>query len=257
MRVFIPQIMRFNSLPSTNVEAANRVIEGAPEGLCIVASEQTAGRGRLDRHWISPKDAGLYCSIVLRPQFDQSLWPLLTLMAAVTVHDALLEIYALETDIKWPNDILAKEKKLSGILAESVETPLGRAVVLGVGINLKHNSFPAELDKLATSVEASAGRSGDPQVILEALVSSLAMYYEMLQRSGGPEEIVREWSRRSSYANGKQIRVVNGAQVFEGTTRGLERDGALRIELNTGVIKTIRAGDVTAVRPSRSNLTME
>lgn len=248
MRTFTPQILRFDSLPSTNVEAASRAVEGAPQGLCVVASEQTAGRGRLERHWISPRDAGLYCSIILRPQFDQSLWPLLTLMAAVAVHDVLLDAYTLETDIKWPNDILANDKKLCGILAETVDTPIGRAVVLGIGINLKHNSFPAELDRVATSVEAAAGRSGDPQVVFEALVGSLARYYQMMQRSGGPEEIVREWSTRSSYASGKRIRVANGGEILEGTSRGLERDGALRIETDAGEIKTVRAGDVTSVR---------
>src|SRR4026209_2805906 len=130
METFIPQILRFDSLPSTSVEAARRAVEGAAEGLCIVASEQTAGRGRLDRQWVSPKDSGLYCSIILRPRFDQTLWPLLTLMAAVVVHDTLLAGNDLKTDIKWPNDILANEKKLCGILAETVETPVGRAVIL-------------------------------------------------------------------------------------------------------------------------------
>ena len=91
MRPLTTQILRFDSLPSTNLEAASRAIQGAPEGLCIVASEQTAGRGRLERQWVSPKDAGLYFSIILRPQFEQGFWPLLTLMAAVAVHDALLD----------------------------------------------------------------------------------------------------------------------------------------------------------------------
>ena len=101
------QILRFDSLPSTNLEAARRAGEGASEGLCVVASEQTAGRGRLERQWVSPKGAGLYFSIILRPGFEQSAWPLLTLMAAVAVHDALLDSCALQTDIKWPNDLLA------------------------------------------------------------------------------------------------------------------------------------------------------
>src|SRR6266513_4185303 len=106
METFTPQILRFDSLASTNLEAARRASEGAAEGLCVVAREQTAGRGRLRRQWVSPKGAGLYFSILLRPQFELSSWPLLTLMASVAVHDALLEACALETDIKWPNDIL-------------------------------------------------------------------------------------------------------------------------------------------------------
>src|SRR5688572_1517534 len=120
-----PQILRFESLPSTNVEAARQAAEGAPEGLCIIAGEQTAGRGRLERQWVSPKGAGLYFSIILRPQFAQSVWPLLTLMSAVAVRDALLEAYALEADIKWPIDLMVNDKKLCGILAETVDTPIG------------------------------------------------------------------------------------------------------------------------------------
>jgi BirA family biotin operon repressor/biotin-[acetyl-CoA-carboxylase] ligase len=171
-------------------------------------------------------------------------------MAAVAVYDALFEVYALGTDIKWPNDILANDKKLCGILAETVDTPIGRAIVLGIGINLKKNSFPVQLDSVATSVEAVAGRFGDPQIVLEALVRSLASYYEMLQQPQGPEEIVREWATRSSYANGKRIRVANGDEILEGTTRGLESDGGLRIETDTGGIKIVRAGDVTNLRCS-------
>ncbi len=248
MSTFVPQVLRFDSLPSTNAEAANRAIAGAAEGLCVVASEQTAGRGRLDRQWASPKDAGLYCSIILRPQFDQSQWPLLTLMAAVVVHDTLLDTYALETDIKWPNDILAGDKKLCGILAETVETPFGRAVILGIGINLNENSFPAELHGVATSVEAAAGKLADSQVVLKRLLDFLVTYYQKLEQPGGMEEIVREWSTRSSYATGKRIRVANGKEILEGTTRGLERDGALRVEKDNGEIKLVRAGDVTSLR---------
>src|SRR5947209_14712523 len=142
-----PTILRFDSLPSTNTEAARQALLGAPEGLCVVAREQTAGRGRQQRAWASPKDAGLYFSIVLRPQTDARVWPLVTLAAALAVSDALAESCALETDIKWPNDLLAGGRKLCGILAETFETPRGRAVVLGVGVNLANSAFPPEVLK--------------------------------------------------------------------------------------------------------------
>ena len=99
MTTFTAQILRFDSLPSTNLEAANRAIGGAPDGLCIVAGEQTAGRGRLGRQWISPSGAGIYFSVVLRPNFDQSVWSLITLMASVTVQETLLQTCKLQTDI--------------------------------------------------------------------------------------------------------------------------------------------------------------
>src|SRR5205085_4180147 len=126
MRRLTPTILRFDSLPSTNTEAARQASLGAPEGLCVVAREQTAGRGRQQRAWASPKDAGLYFSVVLRPQLDGRAWPLVTLAAALAVSDALAEAFALETDIKWPNDLLAGGRKLCGILAETLESARGR-----------------------------------------------------------------------------------------------------------------------------------
>lgn len=242
-----PQILRFDSLSSTNDEAARQAAEGAAEGVCVVAAEQTAGRGRLQRDWASPKDAGLYFSIILRPQLEQSVWPLLTLTAAVAVHDALLNACAVETDIKWPNDILLNEKKLCGILAETVETSLGRAVVVGIGINLKKSSFPSELD-VATSLDTAGEQAPDIEVVLAALVRALESRYEQLHQSNGPDEIVREWSVRSSFAEGKLVRVNENDETLIGTTRGLERDGALRLETENGEIRIIRAGDVTALR---------
>src|SRR5438477_10508359 len=108
-------ILRFDSINSTNLEAMRQARAGAPEGLCVVAREQTAGRGRLDRRWHSPKDAGLYLSIVLRPKIEPIGWPLLTLMTAVAVSESLMKSCGLRTDIKWPNDVCANDRKLCGI----------------------------------------------------------------------------------------------------------------------------------------------
>lgn len=247
--MFRPQILHFDSLPSTNLEAAKRAGEGAAEGLCVVAGEQTAGRGRRERHWVSPFGAGLYFSMILRPQFDQSRWPLLTLLAAVAAHDALLAACSLETDIKWPNDILFAEKKLCGILAETVDTPAGRAVVIGIGINLTQNAFPPELETIATSVEAATGEMPELTSILGTLVSKLAEHYAVLNEPDGDSDIIGLWCTRSSYCEGKRIRVTDSNETLVGTTRGLERDGALRVETDDGEIKVLRAGDVSSVRP--------
>lgn len=248
--MFIPHIRRFESLPSTNLEAARCAAEGAPEGLCVVAAEQTAGRGRLERHWISPKNAGLYFSVILRPQFDQSRWSILTLLAAVAVHEALTRVFDVKADIKWPNDVLVNDKKVCGILAETVETAGGRAIVLGIGINLKMNAFPGSLKDLATSVEAETGREASPDDIIEPLAGSLARYYAVVHQPDGMDKVVREWSKRSTFARGKQVRVANGDEIIEGVTHGLESDGALLIETDAGEFKTVRTGDVTQLRTS-------
>ncbi len=245
-----PIILRFDSLPSTNTEAARQAANGAPEGLCIIAREQTSGRGRQQRAWISPPGAGLYFSLILRPRLDTSRWPLITLMAALAVADALRDACSLSVDIKWPNDIYAEERKLCGILAEMIETPTGRACIVGIGINLRENAFPAELREVAASVETLTGRVPDVERLLPSLTHFIAERYQILQAADGAEQTLSAWSARSSFASGKRVRVVLAAEILEGITRGLEPDGALRVETEAGEIKIIRAGDVTALRPA-------
>lgn len=249
-----PTILRFDSLPSTNTEAARQAALGAPEGLCVVAREQTAGRGRQQREWVSPKDAGLYFSIVLRPLTQAREWPLITLAAALAVRDALKESCALEADIKWPNDLLAGGRKLCGILAETFETPQGRAVVVGIGINLTNHAFPPEILATATSVEEQTGQAPDAERLLTSLTRSLARHYETLDDEGGAALVVREWEAGSSFAHDRRVRVALGGETFEGITRGLEPDGALRVETPDGQVRIVRAGDVTALRGLENKL---
>lgn len=246
-----PKVLRFESLPSTNTELARLASEGAPEGVSVLADEQTAGRGRLQRAWSSPRGAGLYFSMLLRPTVPQNCWPLITFMAALAVGDALREACALETDIKWPNDILSGERKICGILAEAIDNSAGRAVILGIGINLTQNAFPPELANVATSVSEATGRAPDREQILAALLDALSRWYPKLADAG---QIVDAWSNRSSYAIGKLVQVSNGDDVWQGTTCGVEPDGALRLRTSSGEIKLIRAGDVYSIRASKEKL---
>jgi BirA family biotin operon repressor/biotin-[acetyl-CoA-carboxylase] ligase len=241
-------ILRFDSIDSTNLEGARRAKVGAPEGLCIIAREQTRGRGRLDRSWHSPKDAGLYVSIILRPKFETARWPLISLAAALAVANAIQKACGLRVDIKWPNDIHAQERKLCGILTETAETESGTAAIVGIGINLTRQSFPAELAMQATSIETVIGSEPDRESLLNELMRTFAQRYESLQSDRGAKNIIRDWCANSSYAVGCRVRVAVTNETFEGTTRGLESDGALRVETDEGVTKIVRAGDVTSVR---------
>jgi len=248
MTLLQPVILRFDSIDSTNLEAIRQAKAGAPEGVCIVAREQTQGRGRLDRSWQSPKDAGLYFSIVLRPQLETSAWPLITLMAALAVSDALMKACKLRVDIKWPNDICVNDRKLCGILAETVETETGPAAIVGIGINLSADSLPAKLREVATSVEEITRGRSDSDLVLQELVKTISERYDFLHSPGGVEHMIREWCANSSYAMGRRVSVSISGDAFEGTTCGLESDGALRVETNDGKIRLVRAGDVTALR---------
>ncbi|MDQ3799519.1 MAG: biotin--[acetyl-CoA-carboxylase] ligase, partial [Acidobacteriota bacterium] len=223
------------------------------EGLCIVARRQTAGRGRHGRVWISEPDAGLYFSVVLRPaKIEMRFLPLITLMAAVAVHDTLEETYRLGCDIKWANDIHVRDKKICGILAETAETPKGLAVVVGIGINLRSSNFPPEIADIATSIEAETGQKINSEELLEILARFLNYHYEILldeKAGGGAQRIRQEWTRRSSYAAGKKVRVLLENETITGTTDGIEENGALRVRIDeTGETRIVQAGDVERLR---------
>lgn len=247
MMTFKPKVLHYESLSSTNTEVARLAALGAREGLAVVADEQTAGRGRLQRTWQSPRSAGLYFSVLLKPLFRQDRWSLITFMAALAAGDALWETFAIATDVKWPNDLLSSERKICGILAETVETNTGRGVVLGIGINLIRDAYPSELAYVATSVSEATEKTPAREPLINALVQSIARWYGVLSESDGPAKVLATWSSRSSYANGKLVRVINGDEVWQGVTRGVEDDGALRLEMN-GEVRLIRAGDVVNVR---------
>jgi BirA family biotin operon repressor/biotin-[acetyl-CoA-carboxylase] ligase len=244
-------ILRFDKINSTNTEALNQAKRGADEGLCVVANQQTEGRGRHGRVWISPKDAGLYFSIVLRPRIETRFLPLLTLMSAAAVHDTLEQLFKIECDIKWANDVHVEGKKICGILAETAETSKGLAVVVGIGINLKSSNFPPEIEETATSIEAETGNVPDAENLLQSLTRFFSEYYDLLQSAGGAEKIRAAWAEKSSYFSGKSVKVVLANETIYGTTRGIEENGALRVETSGGEIKIIHAGDVEKLRTEK------
>lgn len=243
-------ILRFDKIESTNTEAINQARRGAVEGLCILAREQTAGRGRHGRIWVSEKDAGLYFSLVLRPKIEIRLLPLITLMTAVAVHNSIEKAFQIECDIKWVNDIHVQNKKICGILAETVETEKGLAVIVGIGINLKSTNFPPELAESATSIETETGKTPNVELFLPILTSFLEKYCDLLYQDA--EKIRQEWSARSSYSFGKEVRIILENETIYGITQGIEENGALRLELETGEVRIINTGDVEKVRQVKS-----
>lgn len=248
-------ILHFDSLASTNTEATNQAKRGAGEGLCIVAGRQTEGRGRFGREWISQKDAGVYFSIVLRPKIAVKYLPLMTFACAVAVFETLSK-FGLNPDIKWANDVHVEGKKICGILAETCETNVGLAVIVGIGINLKSANFPPELKEIATSIEQETGTTPDAEVLLQTLTGFLSVYCEILYGENGVEKIRQEWMRRSSYARGKSVRVRLSNKTISGKTCGIESDGALRVRTESGEVKTVRAGDVEKLRTEKQHISI-
>jgi len=237
-------ILRLDGVASTNDVARDMAASGAPEGTCVVAREQTAGRGRQGRTWVSPPGEGLYLSVILRPAIRAAQSTVLTLAAAVAVAETLKLDFEVTADIKWPNDVMASGRKICGILVESaIERDRLQYAVTGIGVNVAQREFPDEVRAVATSLLIETGRSLTPDDVLNPLLERLTRWYEIAVTE--PSTVLTRWEELSSYARGCAVRVESSDWSIEGVTRGLASTGALRVELATGEIREIFSGDVS------------
>lgn len=239
--------LKFDTVGSTNTEAMDQARLGAPEGLCVVARQQTNGRGRHGRVWVSPPDAGLYLSIVLRPKLEMQYIPLITLAGGIAVYETLADL-GIKADIKWVNDVLIAARKVAGILGETTDTPSGLAVVLGFGLNVANSSFPPVIADKATALSHHLDHVVRPAELVEPLIANFCRLYERLQTPDGPPSVVTEWGRRSSYFKGRAVKVIIEGGIVRGVTDGLEPSGALRIVTEEGSTRIIQAGHVELLR---------
>jgi BirA family biotin operon repressor/biotin-[acetyl-CoA-carboxylase] ligase len=233
---------------STNVVAMKAAAEGAPEGSVFLAEEQTAGRGRGDHTWESAESVGIYCSIVLRPEMSPLDALFLSLMTGIAAADAVKQTTGLEPDLRWPNDMLLNERKFCGILAEMNSEPMRvRYVVVGIGINVNHTGFPAELAPIATSLRMETGREWSRVELAAALLRSLDERYRKLAegRPDAQTEIIRTFEQRSSWARGRHVRIADNGSGYEGITEGLNERGFLRLRVG-GELRTVLSGNVYA-----------
>jgi BirA family transcriptional regulator, biotin operon repressor / biotin---[acetyl-CoA-carboxylase] ligase len=239
-------IHHFTSIDSTNDYLKEMVDE--PEFTCIVADEQTAGRGRRDRSWHSTPGDGLYLSVLLRPKSSSSKISLLSLMAGVAVAETLIQREVAGVDIKWPNDVLLNERKLCGILVEGASVGQNSLrVILGIGVNLNHRSFPFELSQTATSLAIESGERVDINQFRDQLLEHLGGWYERWNH-GEERSIIDRCQELSSYARGKKVIVMRDHDQIAGETAGLTETGALRVITVNGELKTILAGEVMRLR---------
>jgi BirA family transcriptional regulator, biotin operon repressor / biotin---[acetyl-CoA-carboxylase] ligase len=230
------EIVRLIATASTMRDAAALAASGCAHGTAVVAEEQTAGIGRHGHSWHSEPGAGLYVSVVLRlPETS----PILTLALGLAAVDAIRSVAGVVCDLRWPNDVLVGERKVAGIIVQMADS----AAIAGIGINVNHAGFPAELTDLATSLRIQKGRPVDKEMLLESLLASIDDWCEIL-RSGGNTALLKMFSGGSSYVSGKRVKVDLGGRTIEGVTVGLDDAGFLRVRRTDGVIETILAGGV-------------
>ena len=234
-------IYRRESLESTMDEAKRLAENGAPEGAVVIAEEQTAGRGRFDRSWISEPRKDLLFSVVFRPGVVQA--PYINMAAALSVRSTVGHATGLDASIKWPNDVKLAGRKVSGILVESMVTDASiEYTVLGVGLNV--NSNPASVPEIATtatSMYRETGRTFDRTDVLINVLGELDRRYGLIREGRSMRE---EWSSRLETL-GRSVVVRWQDSTEEGTATGVDEMGNLILRKADGTRKSVVAGEVT------------
>lgn len=221
------------------------LIEGTPaEGTIIVADRQTAGRGRSGHSWESPKNTSVAMSVLLRPEVDDNSIPIVTLIAAIAVCDAVRKVCNLDTNIKWPNDVLINNRKVCGILTELDITSGTKSLILGVGINVNQDSFPEEINAIATSLSIESGEYVNRENLVERFAESLEKYYALFLKTGDMSLLKDEYEKHLININ-RAVKVLDPGDSFEGTARGIDEYGQLLVETGDGTIHRVYAGEVS------------
>lgn len=237
--------------PSTNAELAARARAGEEAGAVLVADHQTAGRGRLDRVWVTPPGSALTFSALLDPGgVPVRRWPWLPLLLGIAVAEGVRRVAEVDCTLKWPNDVMVGERKLAGILVERIERPGGAVAVAGVGLNVSQGT--AELPvPTATSLAIEGATTTDRTVVLRELLRSLeALFVQWRADQGDPTSgLVDSYVRRCSTL-GRQVRVdLPDGQQIVGVAAGVDTDGRLEVRTPEGP-RVLGAGDVVHVRPT-------
>jgi len=243
--LFTRNLLVFRETKSTNDLLLREAQAGAPEGLCIVAESQSGGRGRLGRVWESQPGKGLWFSLLFRPN-----WPLtdaqrLTLITSVALCRSVESVTSLSCAIKWPNDVLLHGRKLAGILIETQGDTLGPLdVVVGVGLNVRLSpALLAEVDQPVADLAGGLPQPPSRNALLAMLLNELADVTDMFTQHGfAPFQ--DEWQRRHAFQDQAVVLRQPDGGAFHGIARGVDRDGALRLETPSG-IDTVYAGDLS------------
>jgi BirA family biotin operon repressor/biotin-[acetyl-CoA-carboxylase] ligase len=268
-RIFGRNLIVLPRTGSTNDVAKERAVQGAPEGVVVLADEQTAGRGRMGRRWLAPSGTCLLFSILFRPNLPPTQAQRLTMLCALATADAVEEAVGLQVWLKWPNDLVVKVKrqsqkpkaqgwrKLAGVLTETgVRAQIAESripnpelahwrleyVIVGIGVNV--NVAPRDIADLApdaTSILAETGQEVDRIALLATLLAGVEMRYARLQAGESPHT---EWAARLATL-GQSVRAATSGGNITGIAEAVDEDGALLLRMSDGALHRLTAGDVT------------
>jgi BirA family biotin operon repressor/biotin-[acetyl-CoA-carboxylase] ligase len=234
------RVIYFPSHASTMEAAKKEARLGAAAGTVVIAEEQTAGKGRVKRTWLSPRGS-ISLSLIFYP--DVSQLPYLIMLASIAAARSIEAVAGLETQLKWPNDVLVNGRKICGILIENElkgDRVAWAVIGIGINVNIRMKDFP-EIADTATSLNDEVGKELSRVEIIRRLLVELERLYLSL---GDGKDIYREWRDRL-ITLGKRVRVISGKDVLQGVAEDVDRDGSLLLKHSDGSISRIVAGDVT------------
>lgn len=230
---------------STNTLAKSLAEEGAEHGSLVLADHQTAGKGRRGKTWESPSGTGIWMSLILKPEMNPRNASMITLVMAVCVCKAIEEVTNLKPMIKWPNDIVAGGKKVCGILTEmSAEMTYVNHIVIGVGINVNTKGFPDDISQIATSLLIEEGKSVNRVNLVEKIMESFEVCYDLFMKHEDLTELLEEYETRL-INKGRQVRILQPSGELIGQSLGINKLGELLVKKTDGEVISVYAGEVS------------
>lgn len=238
-------VIYYDETDSTNIQAKLAGENGCPHGTLVVADRQVAGKGRRGRSWDSPKGMCVYMTLLLRPPVEPVKAPMLTLVMALSVAEAIRGQTGLHAVIKWPNDIVLNKKKICGILTEmSTEIDYINYVVTGVGINTNQEGFPEEIKERATSLFLEGGHYVSRSELVAAVMEQYEKNYEAFLKTGDLSKLQERYNGML-VNRGREVRVLEPRGEYNAYASGINKKGELVVTLPGGEEKHIFAGEVS------------
>jgi len=242
-------VMVFETIDSTNLEAKRRATSILGKGVYI-AKEQTLGKGRRGRTWQSPKGSGLYMSLLLRPTIEPQIASMITLLAGLAVCKSIQELYSIETQIKWPNDLVFEKKKLCGILTElTTEVDYVNYIVVGIGINLFQTEFSPDIEVMATSLVKASRHTLTEQTIsthelILRIVDYIQVYVLQLEKTQSIQFVREEYEQHCINIMG-ELKIESQGNITQCVGKGISDTGQLCVMLEDGSMIEVNAGEVS------------
>lgn len=242
--IFFENVEYYDEVDSTNLMAKKLARSGAKEGTVVVADRQTAGRGRLGRSWTSPSGVGIWMSLILKPNIMPQKASQITLVAGLSMCEAIAEVTGLDTKIKWPNDIVVNGKKICGILTEmSAEMDRINYIVVGIGVNVNNKFFPEELP-YASSLAIEGNKEYTRKEIIQRFLAYFEEDYAVYKKDESLRHLLERYSQNCITLNNK-VKIIEQGKERIAFAKGITEDGALKLINENNEEEIVFAGEVS------------